>query len=62
LSELNEAQKAEQIVAAVGRLMPRVEAGEVPMMGNHLDKPLEPEGKILEAEDDEEDAGYGNRD
>jgi hypothetical protein len=62
LSKLNKAQKAEEIVAAVGRWIPRVEAGEVPLMGHQLNKPVEPESKMLEYEDDEEDARYGDKD
>jgi hypothetical protein len=41
LSKLKKQQKAELIVAAVGRWRPQVDAGEVPLMGFQSSEPLE---------------------
>ncbi|KAJ6569910.1 hypothetical protein B0H10DRAFT_1964924 [Mycena sp. CBHHK59/15] len=56
LSKLNKTQKAEVIVAALGRWLPRVESGEVPQLGHQVPEPLELEEKIVEPEEEEDDA------
>ncbi|KAJ7662048.1 hypothetical protein DFH06DRAFT_987532 [Mycena polygramma] len=61
ISKLNKQQKADAVVAAIGRWMVRVEAGDVPLMGNQVAEPLKPDETAVEDEEEEEDAGYGER-
>ncbi|KAJ7761750.1 hypothetical protein B0H16DRAFT_1688379 [Mycena metata] len=62
LSKLNKKQKADLIVAALERWLPRVDAGEVPRMGRAVPVALDEEEIPAEPEEEEDDAGYGERD
>ncbi|KAJ7494006.1 hypothetical protein FB451DRAFT_1020393 [Mycena latifolia] len=53
LSSLNKSQKAEVIVAALGRWLPQVESGEVPRLGRQVLEPLEPKEDVVEPEEEE---------
>ncbi|KAJ7358185.1 hypothetical protein DFH08DRAFT_802029 [Mycena albidolilacea] len=61
LSKLKKQQKAELIVAAVGRWRRRVDTGEVPLMGFQSSEPLEEDRLVVEPDNEEDDAGYGDR-
>ncbi|KAJ7433366.1 hypothetical protein FB451DRAFT_1380375 [Mycena latifolia] len=61
LSRLKKQQKAELIVAAVVRWKRRVDAGEVPLMGFQSSEPVEEDRVIVEPDNEEDDAGYGDR-
>ncbi|KAJ6609330.1 hypothetical protein B0H10DRAFT_1954662 [Mycena sp. CBHHK59/15] len=56
LSKLNKTQTAEVIVAALGCWLPRVKSREVPQLGHQVPEPLVSEEKIVELEEEEEDA------
>ncbi|KAJ7229519.1 hypothetical protein B0H12DRAFT_1077434 [Mycena haematopus] len=62
LSKLKKSEKAELVVAAVGRWMRRVDAGEVPLMGIQLSHPVQEENLEVEEDEEDDDAGYGERD
>ncbi|KAJ6614655.1 hypothetical protein B0H10DRAFT_1950479 [Mycena sp. CBHHK59/15] len=62
LFKLSKTQKAEVIVAALGCWLPRVESGEVPQLGHQVPEPLEPKEKIVELEEEKNDAGYEDQD
>ncbi|KAJ7865871.1 hypothetical protein B0H14DRAFT_2573654 [Mycena olivaceomarginata] len=49
-------------VAAVGHWMTRVDAREITLMGRQLAQPVEEEKIAIEADEEEDDAGYGERD
>ncbi|KAJ7325748.1 hypothetical protein DFH08DRAFT_968400 [Mycena albidolilacea] len=61
LSKLKKQQKAELIVTAVGRWRRRVDTGEVPLMGFQSSEPLEEDRLVVEPDNEEDDAGYGDR-
>jgi hypothetical protein len=61
LSKLKKQQKAELVVAAVGRWRRRVDTGEVPLMGFQSSEPLEEDRLVVEPDNEEDDAGYGDR-
>jgi hypothetical protein len=61
LSKLKKQQKAELIVAAVVHWKHRVDAGEVPLMGFQSSEPVEEDRVIVEPDNEEDDAGYGDR-
>lgn len=62
LSKLKKAELADVIVAALARWLPRIKSGEVPKMGFQLPGGVELEETVLEREEEEDDAGYGERD
>jgi len=62
LSKLKKAELADVIVAALARWLPRIKSGEVPKMGLQLPGGVELEETVLEREEEEDDAGYGERD
>ena len=62
ISKLNKGPMAEAIVAALGRWLPRVASGEVPRLGRPVAVPVDAEEKRVESDEEEDDAGYGERD
>ncbi|KAJ7703412.1 hypothetical protein B0H16DRAFT_1347152 [Mycena metata] len=62
LSKLKKNQKADLIVAAIGRWMPRVSTGEVLLMGPEVPQTAEEGEEGVEPDEEEDDAGYGEQD
>ena len=52
----------EAIVGALGRWLPRVTSGEVLKLGRQVTVPVDVEETCAEPEEEEDDAGYGERD
>ncbi|KAK6977083.1 hypothetical protein R3P38DRAFT_2810654 [Favolaschia claudopus] len=60
-SKLKKAEKAEVLVAAIRRWMPRVEAGEVQLMGKGNTEAPEEQNETIESDDEEDEVGYGDQ-
>ncbi|KAK7012446.1 hypothetical protein R3P38DRAFT_3209736 [Favolaschia claudopus] len=62
ISKLKKAEKAEVLVAAIRRWMGRVDGGEVALMGTLAQQTMADEDEVIETDDEDDDAGYGDRD